>query len=75
MTEITLNDDQARILASSADPVIVRDRQGNVIGRIEPTESGDDLATVAEAKRRLASDQPRYTTAEVLEHLDSLESE
>ncbi|MBP86661.1 MAG: hypothetical protein CMJ64_08095 [Planctomycetaceae bacterium] len=75
MAEITLNDEQAKILAHSGEVVIVRDPRGNVIGHLAPNKARDEAAIVAEAKQRLASNQPRYSTAEVLDHLSSLESE
>jgi hypothetical protein len=73
MSEITLNDDQARILARAEQVVVVRDLRGNVIGHLERTKAQDDSAIVIEAQRRLATDQPRYTTAEVVKHLNSLQ--
>jgi hypothetical protein len=70
MLEITLTADQAKIVASALKPVLVRDERGNVLGRIQPVWTEQDIA---EAKRALASDQPRYTTQQVLAHLRSLE--
>jgi hypothetical protein len=71
MPEIVLTAEQARVVAGSLVPVMVRDGNGNTLGRIEPIWTAEDIA---DAKRRLASDEPRYTTAQVLEHLRSLES-
>ncbi|MBV9126023.1 MAG: hypothetical protein JO112_21940 [Planctomycetes bacterium] len=70
MIQIVLNDEQAKTVASSLKPVQVRDGKGNVLGYIAPLWTEEDIA---EARRRLASDQPRYTTAQVLEYLRSLE--
>jgi hypothetical protein len=71
MTQIVLSDEQAKTVASSLKPVQVRDLRGNVLGYIEPLWTEEDIA---EAKRRLASGKPGFTTAEVLEYLRSLES-
>jgi hypothetical protein len=68
MPQVILDDEQAKLLASALKPVEVRDRQGNLLGVIPPVWTEEDIA---DAKRRLASDEPRYTTAEVLEHLGS----
>jgi hypothetical protein len=70
MHHIVLNDEQARLVATALNPVQVRDGKGNVLGTIAPVWTEADIA---DAKRRLASDEPRYSTAEVLDHLRSLE--
>jgi hypothetical protein len=53
-------------------PVLVRDPNGAVLGSLAPIWTAED---VADAKRRLASGEPRYTIAQVLKHLRSLESQ
>jgi hypothetical protein len=70
MLQIVLTDEQAKVVATALKPVQVRDGQGNALGWINPVWTEEDIA---EAKRRLASDEPRYTTAQVLEYLRSLE--
>ncbi len=75
MAELVVNDAQAKIISSATEEILVRDAQGNVLARIPPVLSEDEDAIVKEAKRRLASDQPRYPTAEVLERLDSLDAQ
>lgn len=72
MTDIRLNDEQAQILATATDEVLFWDAKGNVVKRVSPELPSDEQAIIAEAERRLASDQPRYETAEVLDHLDAL---
>lgn len=72
MSDIQLNDEQSQILASATDEVLFWDPKGNVVKRLPPGLPSDEQAIIAEAERRLASDQPRYTTAEVLGHLDAL---
>lgn len=70
MPEIVLTDEQEKVVAGTLKPLQVRDAKGNVLGHFNPIWTEEDIA---EAKRRLASDEPRYTTAQVLEYLRSLE--
>jgi hypothetical protein len=70
MRQIVLSDDQARAVQAAAGPVEVRDRHGNLLGYVSPSPSD---AEIAEARRRLASDGPWYTTGQVMDHLKSLE--
>jgi hypothetical protein len=72
MPHIVLNDEQAKIVATALRPVQVRDSKGNVLGQIPPIWTEEDIA---DAKRRLASNEPWYTTAEVLARLHSLKPE
>jgi hypothetical protein len=72
MLQIVLTDEQAKVVASSRQPVQVCDARGNILGHIEPMWTEADIA---EAERRLKSDERRYTTSEVLEFLGSLEKE
>src|SRR5262249_28235353 len=72
MDHIVLNDEQAQLVATALKPVQVRDVKGNVLGYIPPVWTEEDIA---DAKRRLASEEPRYTTAQVLEYLRSLKKE
>jgi hypothetical protein len=69
MIQIVLTDEQAKVVAAALEEVSVCDAGGNVLGFLSPVWTEED---VAEAKRRLASNQPRLTTAEVLAHLQSL---
>jgi len=72
MQQLVLTDEQAKLVASALKPVQVCDSRGNVLGTIEPIWTEEDIA---DAKRRLASDEPRYTTAQVMEYLRSLEQQ
>jgi hypothetical protein len=72
MTEIILTNDQMHQLASAADDVVFADGQGNVIVRLPPKISEEETAIIAEAKRRLASDQPTIPSSEVLARLKRL---
>jgi hypothetical protein len=69
MLEIVLNPEQAKVVASSLQPVQVRDERGNVLGVIAPAWTEEEIA---DAKRRLASGEPRLTLAQVLQHLGSV---
>jgi hypothetical protein len=75
MTEVILSDDQAKLVTSAADGVLFRDSSGNLIARIPCRLYEGEEEIIAEAKRRLASDQPRYTFAEVMAHLDMVEKQ
>ncbi len=70
MLQIVLTDEQAKVIASALKPVQVRDGQDNVLGWITPIWTEED---VAEAKQILASDQPWFTTEQVLAKLRALE--
>jgi hypothetical protein len=72
MPQIILDDEQAKLFACALKPVELRDRQSNLLGVIPPVWTEEDVAA---ARKRLASDEPRYATAEVLEHLRSLDKE
>lgn len=70
MTQIVLNDEQVKTVQSATGAVEVRDRHGNLLGYVARRTTE---AEIAEAKRRLESDGPWYTTQQVLDHLKSLE--
>ena len=71
MTYIIINPEQARVIAEANEDVQVRDESGNVLGYV--SSSGFTSEEIKQIKRDLASDQARYTTKEVLDHLRSLE--
>jgi hypothetical protein len=70
MPYIVLNDDQTKVVFSSMQPVQIRDQKGNVLGCISPIWTEGDIA---DAKGRLSSNEPRFTTEQVLAYLQSLE--
>ena len=70
MTQIVLSDDQAKAVQAAVGAVEVRDRHGNLLGYVSPPPSD---AEIAEARRRLESDGPWYSTEQVMGHLKSLE--
>lgn len=72
MTEIILTGDQMHQLAAATDDVVIADGRGNVIVRLSPKISDEEAAIIEEAQRRLASDQPRIPSSEVLARLKRL---
>ncbi|MBI1904440.1 MAG: hypothetical protein HYS13_25370 [Planctomycetia bacterium] len=70
MPHIVVDDEQAKTISESTGYVEIRDQRGRRLGYVAPGFTEDEIA---EAKRRLASDDPRYTTQQVLTHLRSLE--
>ncbi len=72
MPHIVLNDDQARVVTAALQPVQIRDSKGNILGIIPPIWSEQDIA---DAKKRLASNEPRYSMQQVLDHLRTLEAQ
>jgi hypothetical protein len=72
MKHLVLNDEQMKVLAEAQRQIEVRDSDGRLVGYLQFV--GFTVAEIEDAKRRLASDEPRYTTEQVLAHLRSLES-
>ncbi len=68
---IVVSDDQARIIHGSEGGVEIRDASGNCLGYVA---RGFDDRDIAIAQERLASPQPRCTTGEVLEHIETREA-
>jgi hypothetical protein len=79
MIEITLSDDQARIISESAPPFVIVDSKGRRLGQITPIEPVTETQPAisaeewAEIKRRMAMPGPGFTTQQVLDHLSALE--
>jgi hypothetical protein len=73
MAHIVLTEEQMRQLNQSPERIEVRDPRNNLIGYLQLQISDFTPEEIEEARRRLASDQPRYTTAQVLAYLRSLE--
>ena len=72
MPHIVVDDEQARIIFESADSIEIRDRRGKHLGYVARGFTDEDIAV---ARARRASDEPRLTTEQVLDHLRSLEQE
>lgn len=83
MILLTVNDDVAAHLGGYVDAVEVRDEQGRVLGHFLPylTPAAREFYAHPEAffdleecKRRAAAEHGQgYTTAEILQHLQSLD--
>jgi hypothetical protein len=69
MTQLILTDDQAEVMRKAAGAVEVCNRRGELLGYFSRPPSA---AETEEAKLRLSSEGPWYTTQQVIEHLDSL---
>lgn len=73
LQHIVLNDQQAQLILNSNGKIELLENAGNRIGFATPDHicdiSDEDIRL---AKEALGSDQPRYTTQQVLEHLGSL---
>ena len=72
MQHLIVSDEQARIISQSSEGIEIRDRNGKCLGYVAHGFSDEDITI---AKDRMASDEPRHTTREVLNHLRSLERE
>lgn len=70
MTHLVVDDAQARTIQECSTTLEIRDRNGKHLGYVAHGFSEEDIAI---ARQRMASDEPRYTTEEVLRHLQSLE--
>ena len=70
MIQIILNEDQLKAVQDAAGSVELRDQRGRIVGYVSRPPSA---AVIAEARRRLTSEGPWYTTQQVLDHLQSLE--
>lgn len=70
MSRIIVDDQEAALITEASRMVQVVNHQGKVVGYITPAPTDEELS---KWRQRLAIDEPTYTTAEVLEHLRSLE--
>ncbi len=70
MPHIVVDDKQAKIILESAGSIEIRDRSGKHLGYVAHGFTDQDIAI---AKLRMASDEPRYTTQQVLDHIESQE--
>jgi hypothetical protein len=68
MRDIVVSDDLCRAITEAGGEVRLVTPQGEVLGRFEPELTPEEMA---EIRRRLASDEPRYTTRQVLDRLGS----
>jgi len=82
MSHLTADGTMLAALTRLMEPVEVRDPQGHIIGHYTPVVPPDKarmyekvkgLFDLEEAERSAADPHPGYTTAQVLEHLRTLE--
>lgn len=66
MPHIVVDDEQAKIIAETTDGIEIRDRNGRHLGYVAHGFTDEDVFI---AKRRMNSDEPRYTTQEVIHSL------
>jgi hypothetical protein len=72
MTQIILNDDQVQTVRKATDTVVLCDQSGVLLGVVTQKVMASP-EEIAEARRRLNSDGPWYTTAEMLARLHASE--
>ena len=70
VSHIVLNKQQAELLSRARKTIQVLDQEGRLVGFFEPAPSE---AEIARARASLALQEPEYNTADVLEHMRSLE--
>ncbi len=70
MPHIVVDDEQARVISESVESIEIRDRSGKHLGYVAHGFAEEDVAI---AKERRASNEPRFTTREVLGHIESSE--
>lgn len=70
MVQIVVTEDQAKAIAESQERIEIVDTAGNRLGFFARPFTDDD---VANARKRAASDEPRRTTEQVIDRLNSLE--
>lgn len=81
MSRITLDAATIAKLTEECRPTEICDDSGKVVGvfrpKLDPEKWGplEPQVSMEELRRRAASNERRYTTAEVLEHLKRLEQE
>jgi hypothetical protein len=70
MEHIVVSDEQARLICEATESVEIRDAKGAHLGYVAHGFTDEDIAV---AKQRKASNEPRYTTEQVLERPRSLD--
>ena len=72
MPHIVVDDEQAKVISESVESIEIRDRSGKYLGHVAHGFAEEDVAI---AKERMVSDEPRFTTREVLDHIESSEGQ
>ncbi len=71
MVQLVVTPEQASLLRTATDTVLIVDSEGNRLGSIAPPFTAEEIT---EAKRRAASNEPRRSSEQVFERLRSLEA-
>ena len=71
MVYIVIDDQQAKLIADSTENVEIRDQSGRHLGVVARDFTDEDVAI---ARERMYSSEPRWTAAQVLQHLESQSS-
>ncbi len=69
MQYIVVDARQAKLISEARESVGIRDLHGRLLGYVERAFTQSELAL---AKQRMVSDQPRYTTEQVLDYVRSM---
>jgi hypothetical protein len=79
MIQITLSDEQTRLIIEASVPIVLVDSHGRTVGEVAPAAKAEAKISDeewAEIKRRMANDDgTRYSWAEVKERLRALAPE
>ena len=70
MPDLILTDEQTQIVLQATGIVVIRDSQGRHLGHVSRGFTAEDIA---EAQRRLAAPGTRFTGAEVMRYLQTLD--
>lgn len=70
MPHIVVDDEQAKLIAATEDSIEIRDKRGHHLGYVAHGFTDEDFAI---AKRRMMSDEPRYSTKQVMDRLHSMD--
>jgi hypothetical protein len=71
MVQIVLTTEQVRLLSGAGESVEIVDAHGNRVGYLARSLDAQDIAI---ARRRAESNEPRRTTQQVLQRIQSLEN-
>jgi hypothetical protein len=72
MTQLVVDDAQAKLISESREGIEIRDRNGNHLGYVAQGFSDEDIVF---AEKRASSAEHRYTTQEVISYLQALDKQ
>jgi hypothetical protein len=70
MNHIVLDEEQARILVQTSEPVEVRNRYGTVLGHIQLSEEARIIALIKQRRASPGKKVPAHKVEEMLQMLD-----